>query len=388
MGVPRRIQNCPHCKEVLENSKDHDSIDKRLKDHRTLWPRLEVKFVVYTQDASLLEKCMKRVYKSRINPNGHEIIEGISVFDIIEKTKEYLTMFNVFNSELEYLIEENIQDYNNKTLTIMKDASEYPEEFSTLVVESSDDEENEENELLSEEIRKEVTEQVAEKFEKYEKMLQDIEKYTDRKLKEILREHDLKQSGLKADKMIRMRNYLLEQMKMPKVAPPEKTKICEECVTKKLLNDDNFRKLGGAELSWYHKVCTECEFSKCKTVQLYRVPVHTEIKPNSLTKTCTGCKILKSYDDFHKNKSNRDGLVTRCKNCESDRKSGTIKVRLEKKRPNGVPEDCKWCPKCEITKSRGDFRKASKRKDGLQSMCRECDNDAKRRNRLKNKLVK
>jgi hypothetical protein len=81
-------------------------------------------------------------------------------------------------------------------------------------------------------------------------------------------------------------------------------------------------------------------------------------------------------------------LVSKCKNCESDRRSGTIRVRLEKKRPDGVPEGCKWCPKCEVTKNREDFRKALKRNDGLQSMCRDCDNDAKRKNTLKNKLVK
>ena len=388
-GCPKRnIQNCPHCNEVLEDNKDHDSIDKRLKNHRTLWPKLVVKFIVYTPDAQLLEKCMKRVYRKRINPNGHEIIEGIPVHDIIEKTQEYLDMFNVFNRNQEYLLEENAEKYNIKTKTIMKDVSEYPEEYPRLVIENDTDTDT--NDPQDSEETEEEMEEVAERVydRKFDTMLADLEKYTDKKLKDLLREHNLRQAGLKADKKIRMKNYILEQMKLPTVPLPGKTKICEECVTKKVLNDNNFRKLGGVDLSWYNKVCIDCETTKCKTEQLYRVPIHTEIKPNSLTKTCSGCKTVKSYDDFHKNKSNRDGLVSRCKNCESDRKSGTIRVRLEKKKPDNVPCGYKWCPKCEITKSGDAFRKASKRQDGLQSMCRNCDNEAKKRNRLKNKLAK
>jgi len=222
--------------------------------------------------------------------------------------------------------------------------------------------------------------------DEYEKLLVEIEKYTDRKLKEILKKYHLVQCGLKADKMLRMKNYILVQLNKSPVKVI-KMCICEECVTKKIVSDENFRKMGGGELSWYHKICIKCEESKCKTEMLYRKPVHTKIVENSLTKTCSGCKVVKSYDDFHKNKSNRDGLVSRCKDCESYRKSGT-KVRLEKKRPVGVPVGSKWCPKCEVVKDGTCFRKASKRKDGLQSMCRDCDNEAKRRNRLKNKLYK
>jgi hypothetical protein len=91
---------------------------------------------------------------------------------------------------------------------------------------------------------------------------------------------------------------------------------------------------------------------KCKTETLYRIPIHTEIKTNSLVNKCPMCKTVKSYDDFHKNKA---GLVSRCNNYESYRKSGTIKVGLEKKRPDNVRDGCKWCPKCEVEKSREEF---------------------------------
>lgn len=414
-GCPKRnIQNCPHCEKELEKNNDNDSLDKRLSNHRTLWPHLEVKFVVYTQDARLLEKCLKRVYRKRINPNGHEIIEGIPVSDIIDKTYEYLDMFNVFSQNNEYLIEENIEDYNNKTKTIMKNAVEYTNEYNRFIIESDDEanvgEVDEAN--VDEDVEDNVEDNVedadnetniedeakantntntsylsSEMYEKYSKLLLDIEKFTDRKLKATLREYNLRQYGLKAEKLLRMKNHILKLLEQP-TEKMTKTRTCKECGINKVVNCVNFRKLGGDQISWYNKVCIECELKKCKSEILYRVPVCTEIKPNSLTKKCTGCKIVKSYDDFHKNKANRDGLVSRCKNCESYRKSGTINVRLEKKRPENVKKGCKWCPKCEITKSRDDFRKATKRKDGLQSMCKVCDNAAKRMNRLKNKIRK
>jgi hypothetical protein len=36
-----------------------------------------------------------------------------------------------------------------------------------------------------------------------------------------------------------------------------------------------------------------------------------------MTKTCPKCKLSKSLDDFHKNKSNKDGHQTYCKACTS-----------------------------------------------------------------------
>jgi hypothetical protein len=77
-GCKNKGNKCTNC-DFQKNSEKTESINKRLQDHRTLWPQLKVKFLVYTTDAELLEKCLKRVYKEQINPNGHEIIEGISL---------------------------------------------------------------------------------------------------------------------------------------------------------------------------------------------------------------------------------------------------------------------------------------------------------------------
>ena len=88
-GCPKRkLTNCPHCDGQLGNNKQNESFDGRLQNHRTLWPQLQVKFAVYTDDAALLEKCWKRVYKAQINPGGHEIIENVELEDVKEEIKE------------------------------------------------------------------------------------------------------------------------------------------------------------------------------------------------------------------------------------------------------------------------------------------------------------
>jgi len=158
--------------------------------------------------------------------------------------------------------------------------------------------------------------------------------------------------------------------------------VCQSCREEKNVGSDNFRL---TERKLYSRVCLVCEVKKTKTTYLYRTDVYTTIKPSEKTKKCTKCKKMLSFNDFHNNRSRKDGKEYQCKNCSSKRKAKSGKVRLEKKRPS-VPDGCKWCPKCEVTKSRDAFRNASRRKDGLQGMCRNCDNETRRRNRLKKKL--
>jgi len=432
-GCPKRkISTCPHCKKNLEDGKDNDSIDNRLSTHRTLWPRLLVKFVVYTPDARLLEKCLKRVYRNQINPSGHEIVEGVTVSEIVDRTKRYLEMFNVFNDEPDYTVEKNVNKYNQRTLEIMKDSSsekknlmldhlsqisldgseELEEELGEeleeesgqesgegsegesdmFIVESESEEEESEDEearleearLEEERRRKEAAkeEQVKREFdakqkEYFEGLLRDLKTYTDKRLKELLREWRLPLSGLKAKKKERVEGYLRKKLNIE-----GKKIVCQSCREEKNVGSDNFRL---TERKLYSRVCLVCEVKKTKTTYLYRTDVYTTIKPSEKTKKCTKCKKMLSFNDFHNNRSRKDGKEYQCKNCSSKRKAKSGKVRLEKKRPS-VPDGCKWCPKCEVTKSRDAFRNASRRKDGLQGMCRNCDNETRRRNRLKKKL--
>ena len=198
-GCPKRkLTNCPHCDGQLGNNKQNESFDGRLQNHRTLWPQLQVKFAVYTDDAALLEKCLKRVYKAQINPGGHEIIENVDLKDVINKTKKYLKLFNLHNEEKEYLIEENIENYNKVTLTAMK--KKIVKEQVTKVV----------NDVIDD-VKEEIKEKNNEIL-KYQEYMKKIDTYKVNELSQILKDLGLIQKGLKKDKQKRLKSYLENQI--------------------------------------------------------------------------------------------------------------------------------------------------------------------------------
>ena len=121
---------CPNCSECIDNTnassapakKETYSLDSRLAEHRTLWPFLEVVFIAYTSDASLLEKNLKRYYRDQINPTGHELIYGVSAEDIKLRALEFLKVFNARSTENQFKIasNEDILKYNEIANSHMK----------------------------------------------------------------------------------------------------------------------------------------------------------------------------------------------------------------------------------------------------------------------------
>jgi hypothetical protein len=95
-----------------------DTIDDRFRAHRTLWPQLKVKFLVFTKDALFIEKCIKVMYEKEINPNGHEIIEGVQAEDMIDRVKNLIDVLLVKDY---YIIPtEKIKEYNDYVDTTIK----------------------------------------------------------------------------------------------------------------------------------------------------------------------------------------------------------------------------------------------------------------------------
>lgn len=108
----RKHSKCPHCDEDIDNTDETESIDARLASHRTLWPGLQVWFIVYSQNAKLLEQVMKLIYSDNINPNGHEIIENVDVRSVIQTAKSQLDEFCKFKEEPDYQLDDRLEEYN------------------------------------------------------------------------------------------------------------------------------------------------------------------------------------------------------------------------------------------------------------------------------------
>jgi hypothetical protein len=82
------------------------------------------------------------------------------------------------------------------------------------------------------------------------------------------------------------------------------------------------------------------------------------------TKICPKCDIEKNVSEFHKNKHNKDGLNTWCKQCRSHKNKDYIIDDLN--------SDKKVCRMCKIEKDKSEFTKDKNKKDGLDNYCKEC----------------
>jgi hypothetical protein len=97
---------------------DHDTIDERFKSHRTLWPQLKVNYIIFMKEIEVLETSIKRLYKKEINPNGHEIIEGISTEQLIDSIDKIIIALGI--DEYHVLSREKIKEYNEYVQTTLK----------------------------------------------------------------------------------------------------------------------------------------------------------------------------------------------------------------------------------------------------------------------------
>lgn len=90
------------------------------------------------------------------------------------------------------------------------------------------------------------------------------------------------------------------------------------------------------------------------------------------TKCCNKCGVEKPLINFGKEKQNKDGFKNICKNCFNEKqranyeKSKSI-VRI-------IPET-KCCSKCNITKTSSNFNLNPTSADGLQSYCKNCQEE-------------
>jgi hypothetical protein len=204
---------CPHCYKSIEESNDAESLDNRLSSHRTLWPRLQIIFAVYTPDAYVLEKCMKRTFKNYINPNGHELVYSINAEEIKEKATEFLNMFNNYDKEKNYLIEEDVAKYNENSVShLREDLENAVKERIEDVIEDKEDE-REEIEFEIEE-RKEEIKTIDTSISELEEIKKNLRLYSDRELKELCTKLGLPHGGVKAKKQDRIKTYLKEKIEM------------------------------------------------------------------------------------------------------------------------------------------------------------------------------
>lgn len=119
---------------------------------------------------------------------------------------------------------------------------------------------------------------------------------------------------------------------------------------------------------------------------------HREIR-GFKEKLCSHCKKWKYQSEFHKNSRSKDGLKLWCKECGSKdyeriRKTERRNLRYEDRHRvvNGVKE--KLCRNCRKWKSESGFYQDRSGKDGLMGRCKECKYKPVKRSRKRRSAVK
>lgn len=87
------------------------------------------------------------------------------------------------------------------------------------------------------------------------------------------------------------------------------------------------------------------------------------------TKKCCTCQNVKPSDQFHKNKSEPDGLATRCKSC----KSAEHKATFDKRAAEYEPVVHKFCAGCGLDKPAEEFYRQTAAPSGLTTYCIPCN---------------
>jgi len=91
-----------------------------------------------------------------------------------------------------------------------------------------------------------------------------------------------------------------------------------------------------------------------------------------LVKRCPKCGETKAKDEFYRNKSSRDGLITYCKPCNLTRAKDYYNSARHGRRVKELFLVPKKCAMCGETKTRHLFHKCRTSYDGVSAYCKDC----------------
>ena len=109
---------CNQYKFGITGIEQGNNIDDRLKSHRTLWPKLKVRYLLFMKDIQMIEKSFKMMFDNEINPNGHEIIEGVLFEDMIIRIEKLLHILSL--KDYHVMTEDKLKEYNDYVDTTVK----------------------------------------------------------------------------------------------------------------------------------------------------------------------------------------------------------------------------------------------------------------------------
>ncbi|SPD76496.1 hypothetical protein PITCH_A980010 [uncultured Desulfobacterium sp.] len=99
-------------------------------------------------------------------------------------------------------------------------------------------------------------------------------------------------------------------------------------------------------------------------------------------KRCSECGKLKNEDSFPKDKTRKDGLHQRCKECKNKYNRKRYKTSQSMKEKIAEEEVLKSCSRCGELKSVSEFSRDRTKKDGYYHLCKVCRSTYRRKGKM------
>ena len=96
-------------KAGIAGTRQEANIDIRLQGHRNTFPLLRLEFLVFTPDAELLERMIKRRYGENLNPGNHEVFDALPLPELKEGV---IRLLDSLTEGVGYRVEDTVEEYN------------------------------------------------------------------------------------------------------------------------------------------------------------------------------------------------------------------------------------------------------------------------------------
>jgi len=130
-------------------------------------------------------------------------------------------------------------------------------------------------------------------------------------------------------------------------------------------------------LSYY---CKECTLQKRKAITKRWAEQHTTNKQTIQQKECIHCHQTRPIQNFYKNRQWKDGYSSVCIVCEEKRKQDYIQQWSAQRTTSQERPTKKRCIACHRILPASSFHSNKRKKDGLTSKCKDCEEKTMRRN--------
>ena len=145
------------------------------------------------------------------------------------------------------------------------------------------------------------------------------------------------------------------------------SKTCTTCLSEKHVSEF-YKDKRSKDL--YHVICKKCKDLMHKHTRennkecfdIDRLPKH---------KKCPNCKIIKYRDEYCIDRGIKDGLGYYCKKCYKDKNKECVEKMIKQFDETTISE-MKICTYCGIEKNSSNFSIDKSRKNGLRSRCKQC----------------